>query len=102
MVLTSHASKRCKQRGIPIAVASVILNVGDSFDGGRGCQILVTRSKLAKVEFRDGIEALGLKYKKRWESAYVIVDPENIVVTAGHRTKKIRTDIKFNYRGSYY
>jgi hypothetical protein len=96
MVLTKHASRRCQQRGIPEAIASLILKVGDAFDGGHGCAIVMARSKLAKEELLSEIKSLGLKHKKGWETAYVVVDPENVIVTAGHRTKKIKTKMRFN------
>ena len=96
MVLTQHASRRCQQRGIPVSIASLILKVGDAFDGGHGRSIVMARSKLAKEELLSEIKSLGLKHKKGWENAYVVIDPDNMIVTAGHRTKKIKTNMKFN------
>ena len=90
MVLTAHAAKRCQQRGIPEPVANLILQLGDTFNAKRGCSIVMARSKLAKVELRNEITRLGLKQKKSWENAYIVVDPENMVITAGHRTNKIK------------
>jgi len=93
MVLTAHAAKRCRQRGIPEAIASLILQVGDTFDAKHGCSIVMARTTLAKIELRNEIKHLGLKLRKGWESAYVVVDQENVVVTAGHRLKKIKTNL---------
>ena len=93
MVLTAHAAKRCRQRGIPEPIANLILQVGDTFDGKHGCSIVMARTALAKVELRNEIENLGLKLKKGWESAFLVVGESNVVITVGHRTKKIKTNV---------
>ena len=90
MILTDHAIKRCQQRGIPESIVNLILEIGDSFDGGDGCEIVMACSKLTKVELRAEVRHLGLKHKKKWESAFVVVAQGDVLVTAGHRTKKIR------------
>jgi len=93
MILTTHAAIRCQQRGIPESIAGLILQIGDTFGAKHGCSIVMARTPLAKVELRNEIKHLGLKPRKGWESAYVIVDQDNVIVTAGHRTKKIKNKI---------
>jgi hypothetical protein len=93
MVLTAHAAMRCQQRGIPESIASLILQIGDTFDAKHGRSIVMARTTQSKAELHDAIQRLGLKQKKGWESAYVVVDQKNVIVTAGHRTKKIKTNI---------
>ena len=93
MVLTAHAAKRCRQRGIPESIAELILQIGDTFDAKRGRSIVMARTTQSKAELRSEIQQLGLKQRKGWESAYIIVDRKDVVVTAGHRTKKIKTNI---------
>jgi len=93
MVLTAHAAKRCQQRGIPESIASLILQIGDTFDAKNGRSIVMARTTQSKAELHNAIQHLGLKQKKGWESAYVVVDQKNVIVTAGHRTKKIKTNI---------
>lgn len=93
MVLTAHAVKRCRQRGIPESIASLILQIGDTFDAKHGRSIVMARTTQSKTELRNEIQRLGLKQRKGWESAYVVVDRENVIVTAGHRTKNIKTNI---------
>ena len=93
MVLTAHAAKRCRQRGIPESVASLILQIGDTFDAKHGLSIVMARTMQSKAELLSEIQHLGLKQRSGWEKAYVVVDHENVVVTAGHRTKKIKTNI---------
>jgi hypothetical protein len=93
MIMTAHAVKRCQQRGIPESIAHLIFKVGDTFDGKHGLSIVMARSKLAKEELRNEIKYLGLKQKKSWENAYIILAAENVIVTAGHRREKIKTYI---------
>ena len=94
MVLSAHAAKRCRQRGIPESIANLILQVGDTFDAKRGCSIVMARTRQSKAQLRSEIKHLGLKQKKGWESAYLVVDHTDAVITAGHRTKKIKLSIK--------
>jgi hypothetical protein len=93
MVLTAHAEKRCRQRGIPESIVSLILQIGDTFDAKHGRSIVMARTTQSKAELRSEIHNLGLKPRKGWERAYLVVDHENVVVTAGHRTKKIKINI---------
>ena len=44
MVLTAHAAKRCRQRGIPESIAELILQIGDTFDAKRGRSIVMART----------------------------------------------------------
>lgn len=93
MVLTEHAAKRCQQRGIPESIARLILQIGDTFDAKGGCSIVMARTTQSKAELRSEIQQLGLRQRKGWESAYLVVDRKNVVITAGHRCKKIKINI---------
>ena len=89
MVYTKHAQKRCQQRSIPSVLINMILRVGDELDAGRRCLIMTAQTKVAKKELNAEIKSLGLKNTDSWDKTYVVVDENDVVITAGHRTKKI-------------
>ena len=89
MIYTKHAQKRCQQRSIPPVLINMILRIGDEFDAGRSCLIMTAQTKAAKKELDAEIKSLGLKNTDSWNKTYVVVDENDVVITAGHRTKKI-------------
>lgn len=93
MIYTNHGAKRCQQRAIPDFIVKLVLDIGDQFDGGRGLRIVMARSRIAKKELKDELKSSGFSVRKGWEHTYVVVDENDKVVTAGHRTKRIKNDI---------
>jgi hypothetical protein len=92
-MLTAHAIKRSQQRSIPRFLIDALIEHGDEFDGKRGCRIIAARSKLAKSELRAEIKEQGFAFKRSWENAFLVVAESEVVVTAGHRYKRIKKNI---------
>ena len=90
MKFTAHASRRCDQRAIPRTLVKLIIRVGDEFKCGKGCRIISARSKNAHKELVKELQIIGIKIKYGWENTYVVVDGTGTVITAGHRTKRIK------------
>ena len=93
MVYTTHAIKRCQQRAVPEVLINLILKVGDEFYARRHCLIVTARSRASKKELLEEIKKTGLKNTDGWDKAYVVVNENDVVLTAGHRTKRIHTQI---------
>jgi len=89
MILTDHAKKRCQQRAISEVCIDVILKTGDEFYAGNRCLIIAAQTKSAKKELFAEIKNLGIKNTDGWDKTYIVVDENDVVLTAGHRTKKI-------------
>lgn len=89
MIYTTHAIKRCQQRAIPEVLINLILKVGDEFYAGNRCLIVAAQTKSAKKELFAEIKNLGIKNTDGWDKTYVVVNENDVVLTAGHRTKKI-------------
>lgn len=94
MVYSRHATERCRQRQIPEAVVDLVMTMGEEFAAGEGCQICALRSKQSKKEFAEEVKVLGFRPQANWPNTYLILSPENVVITAGYRNKRIKTSFK--------
>ena len=90
MEFTTHAIRRCNQRAIPRALAELIVKTGDEYKCGQSRRIIIARSKNAHKELVKELQIIGIKIKYGWENTYVVVDETGMVITAGHRTKRIK------------
>ena len=90
MEFTTHALRRCDQRAIPKALVKLIIRVGDEFKCGKGCRIISARSKNAHKELVKELQIIGIKIKYSWENTYVVIDGKGMIITAGHRKKRIK------------
>ena len=86
-VLTTHASIRLQQRGIPAWFLTPLVEHGKSFHDGRGAVIKTvdksTRRRLQKVLSRTEYASA-----ERYFDVYAVVAPDMAVVTAAHRTSR--------------
>ena len=88
MVMSRHASERAQQRGITPDTLDLLKTYGRRVYDHRGAYSLVfdrqAREKIMKV---FGKAAAQLNF-----NAYAVVasDSANLVVTAGHRTRRVR------------
>lgn len=92
MKLSKHAERRCDQRALPKKVIELVFTLGDEFRAGGGNRIITPRSKFSRKEFFNELENLGIGHRSGWENAYVVVDEANQIITAGHRTKRVKTN----------
>ena len=90
MEFTIHALRRCDQRAIPRVLAELIVKTGDEYKCGQSRGIIIARSKNAHKELVKELQIIGIKIKYGWENTYVVVDGTGTVITAGHRTKRIK------------
>jgi hypothetical protein len=94
MDFTAHALRRCDQRAIPRALVELIIKLGDEFKCGKGCRIITTHSKIARQELTKELQIIGLRIRKGWENAYVVIDGKGLIITAGHRTKRVKKEFR--------
>lgn len=85
--MTSHAAKRCQQRGIPLFVLDLLLKFGVSEPAGDGTR---------KLFFDKAARRQVKTYLGRFASAivphldiYALVSNEDRVITAAHRLARI-------------
>lgn len=86
-VASKHAQARFQQRAIPTWIVGVLERDGD-VQRSHGCDLLYF-SKAAKARIARN---WGDDYRliERWMGVYAVVADDGIVVTVGHRTKRIR------------
>ena len=97
MEFTTHAIRRCNLRAIPRALAELIVKTGDVYNCGQSWRIIISRSKNAHKELVKELQIIGIKIKYSWENTYVVIDGKGMIITAGHRKKRIK---KMKYWGS--
>ena len=90
MEFTTHAIRRCNQRAIPRALAELVVKTGDVYKCGQSRRIIISRSKNAHKELVKELQIIGIKIKYGWENTYVVIDGTGMIITAGHRRKRIK------------
>ena len=90
MEFTIHALRRCDQRAIPRVLAELIVKTGDEYKCGQSRRIIIARSKNAHKELVKELQIIGIKIKYGWENTYVVIDGTGMIITAGHRRKRIK------------
>lgn len=84
---TEHARARMQQRGIPAAAVEALINYGRSAPAGDGCE-LVFFDKAARARlFRD--DPAAAREAERLCRTYVVLGSDGVVVTVGHRYRRI-------------
>lgn len=86
--LTDHARARLQQRAIPLPILDYLLNYGKKVHDHRGGEILFFDHK-AKSRMRRAYGDDAFKSVERKLDAYAIVGSDGVVVTVGHRSKRI-------------
>ncbi len=91
--LSQHALIRVQQRGVDREVLDCLLAYGHHEPDHKGCQIVTfdgkAFEKLAKFEPKK-IAAKASAVK----NLYAIVDSSGVLVTAGHRFRPVRRDLR--------
>jgi hypothetical protein len=81
---TEHARARMQQRGIPAAAIDALLSYGRASPARRGCEIVFldkrTRARLARAD----------PAAARLARTYAVLGSDGMVVTVGHRYRRIR------------
>ena len=83
---SDHARVRMQQRGIPPAVVESLLQIGETeYDHRGGTIYYFTRSASRRMKSPPLRHMLEESRK-----VYAVVSRDQVVVTVGHRTKRIR------------
>ena len=86
--ITNHARARLQQRGIPMPVLDCLLTFGKKVHDHHGAEILFFDHQ-ARNQIR---RTYGEHYFKHLESkldTYAVIGSDGVVLTVGHRTKRI-------------
>lgn len=90
MHITKHAIARSRQRALPIEAIELLQVLGEEFAAKGHAKIVALTSRLSKQEFLQELKLLGIKVKKKWCDAYLVIDSSNsTIITAGYRYKRI-------------
>ncbi len=88
MSLTTHAKKRLQQRAIPESLIDVILDFGTCQHTRHGAEIVFLRNH--DKRFVAGF--FGEKnFSRRIGKTYLVLNRSGGVITAGHRSHRIKT-----------
>lgn len=86
--LTDHARVRLQQRGIPEAVLECLLTYGSTVPDRRGGELVFfdhdARDRLRSMQGDNAFKKLEPKL-----DTYAVIADDGVVVTVGHRTKRI-------------
>lgn len=89
MNMTMHARQRMQQRGINREAMDYVLTYGRASRDHHGCRV-VWLDKQARKKIRRA-EGAGVERKlDKHLNAYAVVDSDGVVVTVGHRYRRIR------------
>tara|TARA_R110002072_G_scaffold190881_3_gene347756 strand:- start:1034 stop:1498 length:465 start_codon:yes stop_codon:yes gene_type:complete len=94
MKYSNHARRRTQQRGIPAEVVSLLLEFGDTENAGDGASIYSFRSKHIKDELIRESAMRGVKSVERYLHTYLVMSDDEIIVTVGHRYKRVKRDFR--------
>ena len=88
MNATKHARTRCQQRGIPLIAIDLVLQFGSRERAGDGCsKVFLDKKDRRRLEAYAG--ALT-KQLQPFMDIYLVVSPEEHIITAAHRIEKIK------------
>lgn len=86
--LIRHAVTRMQQRGIKAEAVNIVLVCGAEKHDHRSATIRYF-DKQSRQYLHDRFGPVQLKRIERQLDAYAVVDEEGLVLTVGHRTKRI-------------
>ena len=96
-LLTHHARARMQQRGISAAALDALLEFGRIRPAGNGCEIVFFDNK-ARRRLGSGPGSEKRSVATIWgpdpefPNFYAIVGSDGMVITVGHRTRRIPRD----------
>ncbi len=89
LATTVHAETRIRQRGIPPWVLEVLLEHGKARHDGHGAELISfpkrNRKHLQRILSRSRYAEI-----ERHLNVYAVMGPDGAVLTAGHRTRRMR------------
>lgn len=86
--ITHHGSKRLQNRAIPAQVINWLLDFGNYVPQRHNTQLIhFTKSGREKLTQQLSTEQKRLLEKK--SHAYMVLGDDNVLITAGYRTKRI-------------
>lgn len=89
MTLTQHASARMQQRAIPPMVLDLLDRFGSTVRCGGAEKLFFDKASRKRIkEYMGGNRAI--RHIEPWLDVQMIVGDSGYVVTAAHRTKRIR------------
>lgn len=86
--LSSHAAKRMQQRGIPQIVVGWLIQYGEKKRVQHG-KVMVFGNQGRQRMHRQLGEAYA-KWERPLKSVYIVLE-DSMIVTVGHRTRRIKT-----------
>jgi len=89
LATTVHAETRIRQRGIPQWVLEVLLEHGKARHDGHGAE-LITFSKRNRERLQRLLPRTRYAEIERHFNVYVVLGSDGALVTAGHRTRRMR------------
>jgi hypothetical protein len=88
-ILCSHARKRAQQRAIPYDLLDVLLDHGARAPAGAGAEIVHFDGRARAACVEELGKAAFSRYERKLASSYAIVSSEGVVITVGHRFRRI-------------
>ena len=85
--LTTHASIRLQQRGIPPWFLSLLVQHGKTMHDGHGA-VLKTVNKVTRRRLQGVLSRKEYAEAERWFDVYAVVVEDEVVVTAARRTRR--------------
>ncbi len=89
--LTTHARVRMQQRGIPPVALDVLLDYGREARGLRG-HLIVHFDKRSRRRAARELGSSTFRSVERYLDAYAVVGRDDVVVTVGHRWRRVFKD----------
>lgn len=93
--LTRHASVRVQQRGVSRDTLDCLLAYGRHEPDHKGCSVVTFDGKALKAigHFESRIVSLQASAS---QNLYAVVDSDGVVVTAGHRFRRVPRDLSLS------
>lgn len=84
--LSNHAEIRLQQRGIPEFIVHLLEQYGETERSGGSDTLFFSKASKTRLARELGKE---FRHIERWMKAYAVVADSGVVMTAGHRFKRI-------------
>ena len=93
--MTRHACMRAQQRGVKRDLLNCLLDYGHHEPDHKGCNIVTFDGKAFEDLSRR--EPTTVKFKVSYaRNIYAVVDSDGIVITAGHRYRRVRRNLSLS------
>ncbi|MES2631834.1 MAG: hypothetical protein V4669_02620 [Pseudomonadota bacterium] len=85
--MTTHASARLQQRGIPAWYLALLVQHGKTIHDGHGA-VLKTVNKATRRKLQAVLSRTEYADAERYFDVYAVVSCDHAVITAAHRTRR--------------